>query len=230
MSSVGLKAWFEEDDPAQQTCDYMESHEPSQPMNPDCSYRQTLLADSQLQLQQDQQPGVHPDNACWQADEPSWCDYMHEPDLMDDQPALNALHQPHMMHNQQYEELEHAVHAQPYLSSQQQQQQRQQQDAQHELHMQMPQSEQEWQQQHGQQDEPLMGYGPGQDNLTLCDHPVTSQAPSWASHTDNPEDHCIAQEHMQPSGQSYAFYPRLHQLAVIALCAIYLPSCKLTGN
>ncbi|KAA6428533.1 MAG: hypothetical protein FRX49_01409 [Trebouxia sp. A1-2] len=77
----GLKAWFEEDDPAQQTSDYMESHEPSQPMNPDCSLHQMQLANSQFQLQQNQQPGMHPDDAGWQPEEPSCCDHMHEPDL-----------------------------------------------------------------------------------------------------------------------------------------------------
>ena len=165
MSSAGLKAWFEEDDPAHQTSDYMESHEPLQPMSPDRSYHQMQLANSQSQLHQ---PGMHPDDACWQADEPACCDYVHEPGLIDDQPALNALHQPHMMHNQQYGQPEHAVHAQLYLSSQQQLQQ--QQSGQQELHMQMSQSEEEWQQQHSQQDEPLMGYEPGQDNLVPFDH------------------------------------------------------------
>ncbi len=200
-------------------------------MSPDCSYHRMPPANSQFQLQQNQQPGMHPDDAHWQVDEPPCCDYVHEPDLMHDQPALGALHQPHMMHNQQYEVPQHAVHAPPYLSSQQQQ--RQQQDAQQELPMQMPQSEQEWQQQHSQQDDPLMGYGPGQDTLVPFDHPsghVASQAPSWASHTHTPEDHCIAQEHMQPSGQTYASGLRLHQLSVIALCAMELPSCKLTGS
>ncbi|KAL0030300.1 hypothetical protein WJX77_008301 [Trebouxia sp. C0004] len=189
----GLKAWFEEDDPAQQTYDHVESHEPLQPMSPDCSYHQNQLANSQFQLKQ---PGMR--RACWQADEPPCCDCVYEPDLMDGEPALDALQQPHMMHNQQYEASQHAVHAQPYLS--QQKQQRQHQDAQQELPMQIPQSEQEWQQQHGQQDDPLMSYGP---DLVPFDHPsghVTSQAPSWASHTDTPEEHCIALEHTQPSG------------------------------
>ncbi|KAL0043116.1 hypothetical protein WJX79_009720 [Trebouxia sp. C0005] len=130
----GLKAWFEEDDPAQQTSDYMESHEPSQPMNPDCSLHQMQLANSQFQLQQNQQPGMHPDDAGWQPEEPSCCDHMHEPDLVDDQPAWDALHRPQMMHDQQYEAPHHAVH---------------------------PQCEQECQQQHSQQDDPLMGYVPG---------------------------------------------------------------------
>ena len=114
---------------------------------------------------------MHPDDACWQVDEPSGCDYMHESDLVDDQPACNALHQPYMVQNQQYEAPRHAVHAQPYLSleqqqQQQQQQERQQQDAQQEFHTQMPQSEQEWQQQYSQQDEPLMGYEPGKDKFS----------------------------------------------------------------
>ena len=171
MSPAGLKAWFEEDDPAQQISDYMESHEMSQPMSPDYSYHQMQLSNSQFQLQQNQQPGMHPGDACWQADEPSCCDYMHESDLVDDQPAWKALHQPHMMHNQQYEAPQRAVYPRPYLSLQQQQQQQQQQRQQQELHMQMPQSEEQWQQQHSQQDEPLMGYEPGQDNLEPFDNP-----------------------------------------------------------
>ena len=172
VPSAGLKAWFEDDDSAQQTSDYMEGHEPSQPMSPDCSYHQMQRANSQFQLQQNQQPGMHPDDACWQVDEPSGCDYMHESDLVDDQPACNALHQPYMVQNLQYEAPRHAVHAQPYLSleqqqqQQQQQQERQQQDAQQEFHTQMPQSEQEWQQQYSQQDEPLMGYEPGKDKFS----------------------------------------------------------------
>lgn len=203
MSCVGLKAWFEDDDAAQEGCDGPDCGQLAHPAYQDPHQLPAHLSLSHSQHQQYQHPDKYPDATLQLGSHPMICDNPHQPHASYNHQGHEVVHQSDLAYGQQYEEEgEHMMLEDQSQACIMDQQHHQQHLAPQELYMQGSQYE-ECQQLYSQQDNLMVCNGSEQENVApngQMSYQASSQNHSWIrQHAVTPERTAGAQT--QCSGQ-----------------------------